>query len=307
MPLKDKLSDKQKRKLYSVLDILPDKVVIQLQYYAALGRRLNLKNPKRFTEKIEWYKLNYKDPLMTTCADKYKIRSYVEDRNYEEYMPKLYGIYDIYDEMNFEQLPNSFVIKANNGSGTNIIIKNKKEINFNKIEEIVRSWYKVNTLSIGREWAYKDIEPKILTEELLTPEDEFQQKHGLNDYKILCFDGKAELIWIDVDRENNHRRNFFDLNWNQLDVISDKPLFEGEIEKPFGINKMIEIANEFSKDFPFVRVDFYSLNNHIYIGELTFYPWSGTVQFTPDEFDFELGSYFKLPTKVKEVNPSDER
>lgn len=299
MPLKEKLNDKQRRMLYSFLDILPDKIVIQLQYYAALGRILNLENPKRFTEKIEWYKLNYRDPVMTICADKYKVRSYVKERNYEKYMPKLYGVYDSYNEINFEQLPDSFVIKANNGSGTNIFIKSKNDINFNEIGRVVKSWNKVNTLSVGREWVYKDIDPKILTEELLVPEDGFQQKYGLNDYKILCFNGEAKFIWVDIDRSNNHRRNFFDLNWNQVNVISDKPLFKGEIDKPFGLEKMIEIANTFSKDFPFVRVDFYSLNNHIYIGELTFYPWSGTVQFTPDDFDFELGSYFMLPDKSK--------
>lgn len=302
MPIKDKLSKKQRRKLYRILEVLPDKLVLHMQYYVALGRRLNLKNPKRFTEKIEWYKLNYQDPLMTICADKYLVRSYVEEKGYKNYLPKFYGVYDKYEEINFEELPKSFAIKCNNGSGTNIFVTNKENMNLKEIEKTVRSWDKVNTLSIGREWVYKNIEQKIIIEELLKPKDEFQKNHGLNDYKILCFNGKAELSWVDVNRSSNHRRNFYDLNWNILDVTSDVPMFEKGIDVPYGIEKMIEIAEEFSKDFPFVRVDFYSINNNIYIGELTFYPWSGTVQFTPDEFDFKLGELFDLPERTIKSN-----
>lgn len=297
MPIKDKISKKQRRRLYKVLELMPDEWVIHLQYYAALGRKLNLKNPKRFTEKIEWYKLNYRNPLMTICADKYLVRSYVEERGYSEFLPELYGVYDSYDEIDFSILPERFAIKCNNGSGTNIFVDDKKETDFNEIETIVRSWDKVNTLSIGREWVYKDIEQKIVIEELLTPHDQFQIDKGLNDYKVMCFNGEAKYVWVDINRNSEHQRNFYDLEWKFLDVISDKPQYPGIIEKPFGFNKMIEVAEKFSKDFPFVRVDFYSLNNKVYIGELTFYPWSGTVQFNPDNFDYHLGELLTLPSK----------
>lgn len=297
MPIKDRISKEQRRKLYKILEKMPDNWVIHLQYYAALGRKLNLRNPKRFTEKIEWYKLNYKDPLMTICADKYLVRTYVEERGYSEFLPELYGVYDSYDEIDFSILPNSFAIKCNNGSGTNIFVNNKSELDFEKTERIVRSWDKVNTLSIGREWVYKDIKQKIVIEQLLSPQDKFQTDNGLNDYKIMCFNGEVKYVWVDISRDNGHQRNFYDLEWNLLNVVSDKPQYSGVIEKPIGLEKMIEIAEVFSKDFPFVRVDFYSLNNKVYIGELTFYPWSGTVQFTPDNFDYHLGELFTLPSK----------
>lgn len=281
--------------MYKFLDLLPDKLVLHLQYYATLGRRLNLKKPRRFTEKVQWYKLNYRDPLMTICADKYRVRDYVAKHGLTENLPKLYGVFDDYAEIDFGTLPNSFAIKSNNGSGTNIFIENKKNANFKKIEEVIKSWKKVNTLSIGREWAYRDIPPKIIVEELLSPTDEFQKKNGLNDYKILCFNGFAKYAWVDIKRAKDHRRNFYDLNWNHLNVVSDRPMSDINVTKPIHFTKMIEIAETFAKDFPFVRVDFYELNDTIYIGELTFYPWSGCVKFSPDSFDFELGKQFTLP------------
>lgn len=296
MPIKDKISKKQRRNLYKILELLPDSWVIRLQYYAALGRKLNLKEPKRFTEKIEWYKLNYKNPLMTICADKYLVRSYVEEKGFIELLPELYGVYDSFDEIDFSILPNAFAIKCNNGSGTNIFIKDKNQMDINKIERIVRSWDKVNTLSIGREWVYKDIEQKIVIEELLIPLDDFQVNYGLNDYKVMCFNGEAKYIWVDINRSDEHQRNFYDLDWNLLQVTSDKPQYPGDIKKPVGLDQMIETATTFSKDFPFVRVDYYNLNDTVYVGELTFYPWSGTVQFTPDSFDYHLGELFSLPS-----------
>lgn len=296
LSIKQKLNDYQITKLYGLIDLLPDKLVLNLQYYATVGRKLNLKNPMRFTEKIHWYKLNYQIPLMTICADKYLMRDYVKDKGYSAYLPDLYAVYDSYDQIKYDKLPNSFAIKCNNGSGTNIFITNKNNCDYEKIEEIMESWSKVNTLSVGREWAYKNIKQKIIVEELLTPKDDFQKENGLNDYKILCFNGNPKYAWVDVNRHTDHRRNFYDLNWNQLNVVTDKKNSDSAVPKPNEFEKMVEIAKEFAKDFPFVRVDFYSVDGKIYIGELTFYPWSGCVQFTPDDFDFELGELFELPS-----------
>src|SRR5699024_10919419 len=236
---------------------------------------------------------------MTVCADKYKVRSYANTKNYNDYLPDFYGVFDSFDEINFNSLPNSFVIKANNGSGTNIFVKDKSKMNLSEVENNIKSWEKVNTLSVGREWAYENIEQKIIIEELLKPTDEFQRVNGLNDYKFMCFNGKAKVVWVDVSRDSNHSRNFYDLDWNILNVTSDIPQFKNSIDRPFGFEKMLKIANNIAKDFPFVRVDFYSVNNKLYIGELTFYPWSGTVQFNPDSFDYELGKLFNLPKNTK--------
>lgn len=301
MSIKDRLSAKQRRNLYGFLNLLPDSIVVRLQYYASLGRWPNLKNPQRYTEKLEWYKLNYRTPLMTQCADKYRVREYIERKGYGEYLPCLYQVCDRVEDIDFEKLPSAFAIKCNNGSGTNIFVHDKSSMDIEAIIAEGKSWSEVNTIAVGREWAYQNIVPKIVVEELLVANDEAQKK-DLNDYKIMCFNGSAKVIWVDVDRHIAHKRNFYDLSWNQLDVVSDCPLTDSPIPKPYGLEKMISIAEDIAKDFPFVRVDFYSLNERIYIGELTFYPWSGCVQYTPDSFDYELGSYFVLPdrTIVKE-------
>lgn len=300
MSIKEKLGNKQKKKLYKVLDLFSDNFVLKLQYYATVGRRLNLKKPLRFTEKIQWYKLNYQVPLMTICADKYLMREYVSEKGYADCLPELYGVYNAFDEIDFDNLPNSFAIKCNNGSGTNIFVYDKHTCDYDYLENTIKSWEKVNTLSVGREWAYKNIKQKIIIEELLIPQDNFQKKNGLNDYKILCFNGIPEYVWIDVKRHTEHQRNIYDIHWNKVDVMTDKPNLDEAIEKPYGFDYMMKIAKSMSKDFPFVRVDFYSINHKVYIGELTFYPWSGCVSFTPDNFDYKLGELFVLPKIIRE-------
>ena len=291
-----KLLNSQNRKLlYKILDPLKDEKVIKLQYRVVLGRPLNLSKPSRFTEKIQWYKLNYRTSLMTKCSDKYEVRNYLTEKGFFQYLPSLYQVCNKYEEIKFDSLPNSFVIKCNKGSGTNILVKDKNSMNLKEISSVVKSWDKVNTLSFGREWAYKNIIQKIVIGSCDSNTD--SPESGLNDYKILCFNGTPHYAWVDINRYNGHKRNFYDMNWLKLNVISDHPNFEQDIEKPYGFEKMIEISKEISKDFPFVRVDFYSINSKIYIGELTFYPWSGTVQFTPDNFDYQLGELFTLPAR----------
>lgn len=298
MKIKKIFNKMGKTYLYKILDILPDTIMLNLQCFFSLKRLPNLKEPERFTDKIQWYKLNYRTDLMTICADKYCMREYIARKGFSSYLTKLFGVYDSFEEIDFDDLPTSFVIKCNNGSGTNIFVENLESCEIRKLSKIVKSWKMVNTLSIGREWAYKNIRQRIVVEELLIANDTFQFKNGLNDYKILCFNGEPKIAWVDVKRHTDHRRNFYDLNWNKLNVISDKPNSDIIINKPNGFEKMKDIARIIAHDFPFVRVDFYYLNEQIYIGELTFYPWSGCVRFSPDKFDFELGEMFVLPANT---------
>ncbi|MEK5427757.1 ATP-grasp fold amidoligase family protein [Cytobacillus sp. FSL R7-0680] len=272
---------------------LSDKQVINLQYRITLNRRLNLKEPKRFTEKIHWYKLNYRTSIMTQCADKYRVRSYIQGKGYEEILVKLYQVCDSYEDIDFASLPDSFVIKSNKGSGTNLFIKDKNKLNKSVIEKTIKQWKTVNTVLMGREWAYQNIKDKIVIEELLV--DNSNKTSDINDYKFLCFNGKVEYIWVDTDRHDDHRRNFYNINWEKLNVQSDWPNTNNEILKPDGFEYMVQIAESIAKDFPFVRVDFYWVNGKVYFGEITFYPWSGCVKFVPDSFDYEMGDLFKLP------------
>lgn len=277
-----------------IFRVVPTKTTLKLHYWNVTKRKIDFKNPKRFTEKIHWYKINYKNDLMTTCADKYKVRNFISNLGYEDNLVKLYQVVDRVEDINYKFLPKRFVIKANNGSGTNIFVDDKDSIDLNEIKRVTRKWGRVNTINLGKEWAYKNIKRKIIVEEFI---DDYEvEETSLRDYKVLCFHGEPKLIWVDINRNSNHKRNFYDLEWEQLKVKSDR---ENEsiiqINKPEKLTKMLEISKSISKHFPFVRVDFYyTKTQRLYIGEVTFYPWSGSVNFTPDEFDFELGRLLDL-------------
>lgn len=283
-----------RRFLEAGIKYFPDELVVRLQYRVLVGRWPNLKDPKRFSEKMEWYKLHYRIPLMTQCVDKYREKFYLNNKGFREYVPKTLQVCGKIEEVDFDKLPNAFIIKCNNGYGNNVIVRDKSKMNKVKIYKTFNAWHSTSPVVFGREWAFLDVEQKILVEELLVSEDG-TQKGDLNDYKFMCFNGEPKVIWADIDRYTNHRRNFYDLEWNQMPVESDCPNTDYEVTAPYGLPKMLEIASLIAKDFPFVRVDFYSVNKKIYIGELTFYPWSGCVNYKPDSFDFELGEMFVLP------------
>ena len=282
-------------KILHFLRFIPDKWMLKFQYRVKMGRKLNLKNPKRWTEKLQWYKANYRTPLLTQCADKYEVREYIKNKGLEGILNKLYMVYDNADQIKIDSLPQSFVIKTTNGSGTNILCKEKSQLDLEKVQKSLNEWMVRDNYSVGREWSYKNIVPKIIIEEYL--EDKTNSFDGINDYKFLCFNGKAKYIVFDVDRNVSHKRNIYDTDWNFLDVKTDYPNFGDCVSKPEMLNEMLRVADILAKDFPFVRVDLYCVNSKIYFGELTFYPWTGYIQFYPDEFDIILGEKFKLPSQ----------
>lgn len=279
-----------------IFKFLSEEMIIKLQYRVTLKRKLNLNPPKRFTEKIQWYKLNHRIPLMTQCVDKYLVRDYIQEKGFENTLVKLYQVCENFDEINFEKLPNKFVIKSNKGSGTNVLIKDKKSMNFNAIKREVQNWDTLNTVLYGQEWAYKNVKHRIVIEELL--EDNENENGEIHDYKFMCFNGAVKFIWVDAGRSTNHKRNFYDINWNMIDVKSDVLNTQEIISKPGGFDYMLEIAELIGQDFPFARVDFYWVNGKVYFGEITFYPWSGCIQFTPDKFDYVLGNELIIPEDV---------
>lgn len=289
-------SAKIRHKILSMLRFLPDKEMIRLQYRIKMGKKLNLKQPKTYTEKIQWYKLNYHNPLMTMCADKHLVRKYLEDRGYSDLACNEYGVYDRVEDIRYEDLPDKFVIKTTNGSGTNIICKDKTKFQIEKAKSELREWLKRDCYGLGREWAYKDITPRIIVEEFL--EDKENTYDGINDYKFLCFDGQVHYIVFDADRYVGHKRNIYDADWNYVDVGTDCDKLGDVVPKPEGLEEMKRVAEDLSNDFPCVRVDLYWVNHRIYFGELTFYPWTGYVVFDPREFDMILGEKFSLPEKM---------
>lgn len=288
-------SQKLRHAILDALRFIPDKQMIRLQYCIKMKKRLDLKNPKTYTEKLQWYKLHYRDPLMTKCADKHGVREYLAQRGYPELSCKEYGVFDRFEDIVFSDLPERFVIKTTNGSGTNIICKDRNSFDASKAAKKVKSWLKRDCYGLGREWAYKDIKPRIIVEEYL--EDKENPYDGINDYKFICFGGKVHYVVFDADRYVNHKRNIYDAGWNYIDVGTDCEKLGDVVEKPEGFEEMKRIAEDLAKDFPCVRVDLYWVNNRAYFGELTFYPWTGYVVFDPEEFDAEMGTKFELPVK----------
>jgi hypothetical protein len=278
------------------LSFIPDKLMLKVQYRIKLGRKLSLKNPVRFTEKIQWYKLNYRNPLMPVCVDKYSVREFVESKKLSSILNEVYGVYSNPEDIDFNILPNQFVIKTTDGSGgCNVFIcKDKKQLNVSELMKQLNAWKNRKDDNAGREWAYTEIkESKYIIEKYLENED--NPEAGINDYKIFCFKGKPKYIVMDIDRYIEHKRNFYDTQWRKLNVGSDCPNFDREISAPDNLKELLQTATILSKDFPHVRVDLYNIKNQIIFGELTFYPWGGYVQFIPDKFDFELGACLEIP------------
>lgn len=290
--LKSKLTRKQ---ILHILRFLPDSAMLSLQYYLKLGRRLDLKSPKRFTEKIQWYKINYRNPVMKKCVSKYLVREYVREKGLENILVKLYAHYNRVDEIKWDDFPDEAVIKTQHGGGglKVVLCHDKSEkIKQEVIEKLSFDVEKTNSKGGGREWAYWGNPTGIVVEELLVNQE--NPDAGVNDYKIFCYNGHAKYIIVDVDRYVGHKRNFYDREWNDLHVISDCPAADRDIPKPENLNEMLGVAEKLAEDFPFVRVDLYNVDGRIYFGELTFYPWSGYVQFTPDKMDYQLGEDFQL-------------
>jgi hypothetical protein len=273
------------------LRFIPDEMMLKLQYKIKTGRKLELNHPERYTEKLQWYKLNYKNPVMHQCVDKYKVRDYVREKNLEHILINLIAKYDSVDVIDWDSLPNQFVMKTTNGGGgLNVVVcSDKSQLDFESLKTKLMC-KKAKPKTGGREWAYYGIEPGIIVEDLLV--NDKQPEAGINDYKIFCYGGKAKYIVVDVDRYVGHKRNFYDIEWNNLNIKSDCPSIDRELEKPDNFEEMVKIAEKLSGDFPYVRVDLYNISGKIYFGELTFYPWSGYVKFSPDAFDYELGIDF---------------
>lgn len=288
-------SQEMRFKILSILNFVPDKLMLKVQYKIKMNKMLNLDNPKRFTEKLQWYKLFYRKPIMCKCVDKYNVREYVKSKGLGNTLNTLYGVYDEINDIDIKNLPNQFVIKTTNGGGgINVVIcKDKEKFNINEKKQIFDKWMKPKKKNGGREWAYYGLKPRIIIEEYLINEE--NPEAGITDYKFFCFNGKPQYLVVDIDRYTGHKRNFYDSKWNYLDVSSDCANFGDVLPKPEGLDEMLEVASVLSKEFPYVRVDLYYVNKKVYFGEMTFYPWSGYVQFDGDEFDFILGEKFRLP------------
>jgi len=274
--------------------IMPLKIWIRYTYRKRCKRKLNLKKPRRYTEKLQHFKLYYKNDLLEIVTDKYKVNDYIQSKGLSKILNKRYGVYNNFKEINFDELPDQFIIKFNKFSGYNKIIDDKNQINLQSLEKIINGWFKVDYSDFIDEPWYKDIKPKIIIEKLLKR----NHKGDIPDYKFFCFDGKIEYVYVMTDYVDDHslgRLNFFDKEFNKLPFRrKDFPPIIDKLKKPLNYELMLEYAKILSKDFPQVRVDFYNIEGDIIFGELTFATAKGYINFEPDEFDFILGNKFKI-------------
>lgn len=280
-----------------------DSYYIKKNFKSIVGYDLDLRNPKSMSEKIQWYKINYKNPLIIKCADKYAVREYIKETIGEDYLVPLVFHTKDYKEVKPENLPDiPIVIKANHTSGTTHFVRNKKEVDWQVIQMDCRWWLHLNYYYTDKEWQYDNIEPRIVVEKMLIDEDGSIP----SDYKLHCFNGKFGFLQVDLGRFGTHRRNIYDRDWellpftfSMLDKDKNPKTPHGRsVERPKNLDLLINLAEALAKPFPYVRVDFYVIKDNIFFGELTFHHGGGYEQFTPDKWDLYYGKKIPLIKKI---------
>ena len=283
---------------------LPDKPYLQLAYWGQMGKNIDLDNPQTFNEKLQWLKLYDRNPRYHSLVDKYELKQYIAEKIGSEYTIQTLGLWNNVDEIPFDQLPNEFVLKCTHDSGSIIICQNKKDFDINAAKKKLTHHMKKSTYWLGREWPYKGITARIIAEPYLKDTRVHKQENqikGLSDYKVHCFDGRPKVILVCKERfsEEGVTEDFFDVQWNRLSVKRpDTGNSKENIPCPEKLEEMLSISKVLSKGIPFVRVDFYLVNQQLYVGELTFFPASGLKGFLPASFDEEMGTWLILPESI---------
>lgn len=292
-------SRKARAAILNALSFVPDSVMLKLQYRIKLNRKLNLRRPVRFTEKLQWYKLNYRDPLMVQCVDKYDVRAYVEKLGLGHILNECWGVYDRPEDIDFAALPEKFVLKDTLGGGGNsvILVEDKARMDVQAVMKRLRGWVGQNhrARSYGREWPYySGKKHRIIVEKYI---EQAAEAGGLLDYKFFCFDGRIGFLYVMGDREvgESVKVRIFDGDFQRLPVqrVGDAD-FEDAV-KPGNYEEMRRTAEKLAQAFPHVRVDLYNAGGKILFGELTFFNASGYMAYEPDSFDVTAGEMWKLP------------
>ncbi len=284
----DQASDEVKKRYYEVYD---NKTYITKHYECITGMKLNIDEPRLFNEKLQWIKLHLYDNSYSKYVDKLAFKKLVAERYGDDYTIPHLGTWDAYEDIDFSTLPESFVLKCTHDSGSIEVIKNKQEIDHRSNKRKFADVLGTNYYWLGREWPYRGAQRKIIAEKYV--EDEYKE---LRDYKFFCFNGQVKLIQVDFDRFTSHKRNVYDTNWNYIPLTIKYPTAsEVIIPSPACLDKMIEIAEDLSHGIIHVRVDFYVIDNHPIVGEMTFFHGGGMERFDPISWNYRLGDYIVLP------------
>lgn len=279
-----------------LLKWMPDKHCLYLLYWARTGKRLNLKNPQTFNEKMQWLKLNYRKPEFGDMVDKYEAKKFMADRVGEEHIIPTLGVWDRFDDIDFDVLPDQFVLKCTHDSGGLVVVRDKSKLDMAEARKKIEQSLKNNWFYHGREWPYKHIKPRIIAENYI----EDLETGELRDYKWYCFNGVPKLMAIVCGRSVKAvTADFFDCSFNYIDLRCLYPKAKVAPEKPKTFDQMCEFAGILSRNVPFMRVDFYEANGHCYVGEMTFYHGSGFDLHEPKEWEDRLGTWLELPQPEK--------
>lgn len=275
--------------------LFPDKLYLKILYRVKMGFPLDLKNPQRFSEKLQWLKLYDRKPEYTTMVDKIAAKRYVAGIIGEKYIIPTLGTWHHFDEIDFDKLPDKFVLKTNHSGGGSAVVlcKDKSQFDKSRARAILERSLKRSIYPALREWPYKNVKPMILAEKLLEDEG----THGLMDYKVFCCNGEPRMVKVNYDVATDYHVCWYDLDWNKIEgtTIYD-PVDESiNIEKPQELDLLLELARTLSKDIPYLRVDFYCVDGELKFGELTFFPGSGFERFIPSSFDERIGRWIELP------------
>lgn len=276
---------------------IPDAMYLRIKYYCRMGKKLNLKNPRTFNEKLQWLKLYGRRPIDTTLSDKYAVKEYIAKTIGNQYVIPLLGVWDKFEDIDFDKLPNQFVLKCTHDSGGVVICKNKDTFNVESAKKIIKRGMSHNFYVFSREKAYRDIPRRIIAEEYR----EDTKTGELRDYKFFCFDGEPKALFIASDRQmkgEETKFDFFDMEYNHLPFTNGHPNAKVLPEKPVSFDEMKALAAKLSKGIPHVRVDFYEVDGQVYFGEMTYSHWGGMTPFEPEEWDYKFGSWIKLPQQI---------
>ena len=299
MDFKEALKD-PKKIIFSLgmkgkLGFITDEKYLKLMYWANIGKRLNLENPVTFNEKLQWLKLHNQNPEYSKMVDKYEAKKWVAERIGDEYIIPTLGVWDSFDEIDFNQLPNQFVLKCTHDSGGLVICKDKNHFDKVKAKKKIEASLKRNYFLVGREYPYKAVKPRIIAEQYM--EDTATKE--LRDYKIFTFDSIAKALFISSDRQSGQTTaDYFDINFKSLDFTWGYPHSKVLPSKPKSFDQMVKAAECLAKDTEELRVDFYEVNGKAYFGEMTFFDGSGFDEFHPEEWDKKFGDMIKLPEQV---------
>lgn len=292
--LKKLLGQNARVNLMYALRFLPDKLYLQLFYFATSGKFINFKNPVGYNEKLQWLKLNNKRPEYSKLVDKFAVREHIEKELGSEYLFPLLGHYERFEDIDFDALPEKFVLKCNHDSGSTKIVT-KSELTKEKMKELKKHFntrVRRDFYHAGREYPYKGIKPYIMAEQLMTYDD--APDKSIEDYKFFCFDGVPKVVLIATDRQTDCRFDYFDMDFNHLDIIDHHPHADKPIPKPECFEEMKELAARLSKGMTTVRMDFYEINGKIYFGEYTFFSGGGFDIYVQPEWEKQMGDWIVL-------------